>query len=327
MNVDQLFNQFLGKKIAVIGDVMLDTYLEGKVQRISPEAPVPIVNFEKEDNRLGGAANVALNLISLGAEVELFSVIGNDDSAKILLNLLLENNISTFGILQSSNRKTTVKKRIIGNRQQLLRIDYEQTNLITATEENDLIKRGIEILKSGIEVLIFQDYDKGVLTKKIIKKLVDFCNQNNIKTAVDPKKNNFFNYKNVTIFKPNLKELREGTNLDFQLEDQTSFESCVDSLKSKLNNQITFVTLSEKGVFISDKANKHYIPAHLRSISDVSGAGDTVISVASMCLAANMSIREIAEISNLAGGLVCEEKGVVCVEKKKLAKEILQKFG
>lgn len=323
MNIDQLFEQFAGKKIAVVGDVMLDAYMRGDVHRISPEAPVPIVSLEKQEDRLGGAANVALNLVSLGAQAIICSVIGDDRDGDRLIDLLREQGISSDGIVQSPYRQTTVKTRVIGNNQQLLRIDAEQTDNINAEEENQVIAKIENLLDEGIDALIFEDYNKGVLTPKVIGALISLCRERNVVTTVDPKKDNFLAYKGVTLFKPNLKELKEGLNTQFSVLDRPAFETAVNQLEAVLENEITFITLSEHGVFIRNRNEKQYIPAHVRNIADVSGAGDTVISVATLCLAAGLPVMEIAWIANLAGGLVCESSGVVSIEKHQLKTEMI----
>lgn len=319
------FDRFNGKKVLVVGDVMVDTYVLGKVNRVSPEAPVPIVSLEKTDERLGGAANVALNIVALGAHPIICSVVGNDDAGKSLVKLLHDSNVSYQGIVFSDSRKTTVKTRVIGNNQHLLRIDAEQTHDINQSEADQLLERIEELLKTGVDAIIFEDYNKGVLTSEIIENVIKMASQYQVVTAVDPKKENFLAYKNVTLFKPNLKELKEGLRRDFNFSvDRKAFEEAISELELELKNQISFVTLSEHGVFIKRNDKKIYVPAHLRNIADVSGAGDTVISVATLCLIAGFDIKELAEISNIAGGLVCEESGVVSISKEKLMVEVLQ---
>jgi rfaE bifunctional protein kinase chain/domain len=319
------FDRFNGKKVLVVGDVMVDTYVLGKVNRVSPEAPVPIVSLEKTDERLGGAANVALNIVALGAHPIICSVVGNDDAGKSLVKLLHDSNVSYQGVVFSDSRKTTVKTRVIGNNQHLLRIDAEQTDDINQNEAEQLLERIEELLKIGIHAIIFEDYNKGVLTSGVIDRIIKMASQFNVITAVDPKKDNFLAYKNVTLFKPNLKELKEGLRRDFNFSaDRKAFEEAISELELELKNQISFVTLSEHGVFIKRNDKKHYVPAHLRNIADVSGAGETVISVATLCLIAGFDIKELAEISNIAGGLVCEESGVVSISKEKLMVEVLQ---
>lgn len=323
MNYKDLFDKFNGLRILVIGDVMLDAYVMGKVNRISPEAPVPIVSLENEDARIGGAGNVALNLLALGAKPIICGVIGEDSSGDKLLNLFEKNGISTDGLVKSMVRKTTVKTRVISNKQQLLRIDSESTFPLLESEEIKLNNTIQNIINQGIDGIIFEDYNKGVLTDSVIQNTIKIAKEKDIPTAVDPKKENFLSYKGVSLFKPNLKELKEGLNLNFDFNTKKElFEKGIELLEEKLQNEISFVTLSENGVFIKNQTEKYYVPAHMRSISDVSGAGDTVIAVATLCLISGASIQQIAEISNLAGGLVCEKSGVVSISKNDLLKEV-----
>jgi D-glycero-beta-D-manno-heptose-7-phosphate kinase len=328
MDLRSGFERFNDKRILVIGDVMVDAYIHGKVSRISPEAPVPIVNYDHSEDRLGGAANVALNLVALGARPIICSVIGNDVHAEQLLHLLKKNKISAEGLVQSTTRKTTVKTRVIGNNQQLLRIDSEQTNPINADEENELIDTIVNLIASGIDAIIFEDYNKGVLTKRVINEIVEEANRQNVITTVDPKKDNFLSYKGVTLFKPNLKELKEGLGMEFRFpSDQDAFLKAVDALEAQLKNEISFVTLSEHGVFIRRNQEQFHDKAHLRNIADVSGAGDTVIAVATLCLVAGFTIEQLAQIANIAGGLVCEKIGVVSIEKNELLEESIKLIG
>lgn len=322
MDFKRLFDQFNGKRILVIGDVMIDSYLRGKVNRVSPEAPVPIVSLEKEEDRLGGAANVAVNLVALGAAPVICSVVGSDKQGNDLQFLLKNAGISSEGLVYSHTRKTTVKTRVIGNNQQLLRIDSEQTDPVSSNEEELLIRKVEEHLMAGVDGVIFEDYNKGVLTPKIIMEIIDLSNKHGVITTVDPKKENFLSYRNVTLFKPNLKELKEGLGLEFSfVANKEKFEDAVAELENRLGNAISFVTLSEHGVFIKRENTQHYIAAHVRNIADVSGAGDTVISVATLCLVAGAPLELIAEISNIAGGLVCEKSGVVSIDRDQLLQE------
>ena len=323
MNYKDLFDKFNGLRILVIGDVMLDAYVMGKVNRISPEAPVPIVSLENEDARIGGAGNVALNLLALGAKPIICGVIGEDSSGDKLLNLFEKNGISTDGLVKSMVRKTTVKTRVISNKQQLLRIDSESTFPLLESEEIKLNNTIQNIINQGVDGIIFEDYNKGVLTDSVIQNTIKIAKEKDIPTAVDPKKENFLSYKGVSLFKPNLKELKEGLNLNFDFNSNKDlFEKGIEVLEEKLQNEISFVTLSENGVFIKNQTEKYYVTAHMRSISDVSGAGDTVIAVATLCLISGASTKQIAEISNLAGGLVCEKSGVVSISKNDLLKEV-----
>jgi rfaE bifunctional protein kinase chain/domain len=328
MNVRHLFETFKNKKILVIGDVMLDRYMIGDVQRISPEAPVPVVELKKEEDRLGGAANVALNIISLGAEVVLATVIGSDVYGQRIIELCSENKIDSRTILQLPSRPTTVKTRIIGNKQQLLRVDYEVNEYLNEGDEQLFLDFVIPEITNEFDAIIFEDYNKGLLTERIIQELISACQKNNIFTSVDPKLKNFFAYKGVTLFKPNLKELKEGTGISFNFPaEKQIFESAISTLNEKIQNSFTFVTLSEFGVAISDHSLVDYIDAHVRTISDVSGAGDTVIAVATLCLCSGCSMKEIAQISNLAGGLVCEKSGVVSINSAELVEEVEKLFN
>ena len=320
-----LFDNFNGLNVLIIGDVMIDAYYYGEVHRISPEAPVPIVSVNRRDSRLGGAANVALNIKALGANPILCSIIGDDSPGNEFITLLKDEQLNAEGILKSKERITTVKTRVIGNKHQVIRVDSEIETAISADENEKLLIAIRSLLdEHKIDVVIFQDYDKGVITKVLIEKIVSLCNDKNIPTAIDPKKRNFNHYKDVTLFKPNLKELEEGLNIEIDPSSAGEVEKAIDQLNSTKNNAINFITLSEQGVFIKDKSSKNQIPAHVRTIADVSGAGDTVISVASLCLALNQPINRIAQIANLAGGLVCEKVGVVPIDKDQLLSESIE---
>ena len=324
MGLAGLFESFKEKHIVVLGDVMIDAYLKGAVNRISPEAPVPIVNFTKREERLGGAANVALNLLSLGAKVSMASVIGKDEDAKTLLSLMQEKGMNTNAIIQQEDRKTTVKTRVIGNNQQLLRVDKEQVDDIEKASAKQLIKALEQTFQEGCDAIIFEDYNKGVLTDMLIKEVIEIAQKYDVLTTVDPKLNNFLSYKGVSLFKPNLKELSEGIKRTVNVEDKNEFEDAVNDLNGVLNADHLFVTLSEHGVFIKSKSEKHYVAAHRRMITDVSGAGDTVISVATLCLTVGMTAKTIAEMANLAGGIVCEELGVVAIDAERLYDEAVK---
>lgn len=313
--------KFNNIKVLVLGDVMIDAYLFGKVERISPEAPVPVVAVTHKENRLGGAANVAVNLVALGAKPILCSVVGNDAEGRDLIELIKSNGIGADGIIQSKERVTTIKTRVISQSTQMLRIDNEITDSLNQEDDNKLINKVKELLKEA-DVIIFEDYDKGVISEHLISQITQEANALNIPIVVDPKKRNFMSYRDVTLFKPNLKELREGFKRDFDIDNTTEFETVCKELMNEMGLKNLFVTLSERGVMITDGKEFNYIPAHLRKIADVSGAGDTVISVASLCMALDLPIKQVAQISNLAGGLVCEEVGVVPINKEKLIEEI-----
>jgi D-glycero-beta-D-manno-heptose-7-phosphate kinase len=320
--LEQTFNNFNNLRVLILGDVMIDGYLWGKVERISPEAPVPIVSVTKIENRLGGAANVALNISALGATPVICSVVGDDEKGKLFDQLLSENNLSSAGIVKSPHRPTTVKTRVISSGQHLLRVDEEKITPLNSQENKMLLQRFEELVKAeAFDVVIFQDYNKGVLTPQVIEKVIARCNELNIPSAVDPKKDNFLAYKNVSLFKPNLKELREGLKVDINGNIIDSVKAAVHQLEAILKNKISLVTLSEYGVVVNQNGNFTHIPAHDRKIIDVSGAGDTVISVAALCLALDLEPEILANLSNLAGGMVCEKVGVVPIDKDQFFNE------
>jgi rfaE bifunctional protein kinase chain/domain len=319
---EQIFHGFSSQKVVVIGDLMLDTYMWGKVDRISPEAPVPVVSLEKKEYRIGGAGNVALNAASLGAQVTLLSVTGNDAEAGQLKQMLEEKKISTHYICTSDERITTTKTRIISRSQQMMRVDAEITTDLGYEDEKQLLhKTAACVAAEKPDVLIFEDYNKGVLTPGVIEAVVKLCKANGVITAVDPKRKNFFAYKEVDIFKPNLKEVKEGLNLLVDDVSIHTLKTIHHQLAAALQHHISFITLSEKGVFYQQDGEAVIIPSHLRNIADVSGAGDTVIAVAAMVYAASKDFKLAASMANLAGGLVCEEVGTVAIDKNKLEKE------
>jgi rfaE bifunctional protein kinase chain/domain len=321
-NFKKLFDSISGLKVGIIGDMMLDTYMWGKVDRISPEAPVPVVTLQKKDNRIGGAGNVALNCRSLGANVSVFSVIGNDDEGRQLEKLLNEALIDTTGIIKSNKRITTNKIRIISRNQQMLRLDNEMILDLGAEEEEMLLKNINDfIIRDDPDVIVFEDYNKGILTEKVISSAIRLCREAGIISAVDPKRKNFFSYKGVEIFKPNLHEVKESLNLLFDDVNERVLQNIHKELSNFLHHKISFITLSEKGVFYQEGNRKKIIPSHIRNIADVSGAGDTVIAVASVVYAASGNVHLMAEIANIAGGIVCEEVGTVAVSKDKLLHE------
>ncbi|MDX5418874.1 MAG: PfkB family carbohydrate kinase [Hymenobacteraceae bacterium] len=316
-NLEDIFSAFDRLTVLIVGDVMIDSYLWGKSTRISPEAPVPIVNVVKREKRLGGAANVALNVQAMGATPLLCSVIGDDPDGGDFLRLMDERKLSTEGIVQSPERVTTIKHRIIAGAQQLLRVDAEIEHNLADYEERHLEEHYLKLLDRA-DVVVFEDYDKGVFSEHNIARFIELANERGIPSVVDPKKKNFLSYKGCTLFKPNLKELKEGLKLDFADENLHAFEEAVAQLQERLATKQVLVTLSERGVFVANGEVKTYIPAHRRSISDVSGAGDTVISIAALCMALKTSLPFMAGLSNLGGGLVCEQVGVVPVDRNRL---------
>ncbi len=320
--VQSILKEFEKKKVLVIGDIMLDSYWYGQMNRISPEAPVPVILIEKKENRPGGAANVALNLARMGSDVRLVSMTGNDKEAKILSQLLIESGISSHYLYSSPYRPTTVKSRVIANyQQQSLRLDVESTVPANENETRELIKLFDEAI-NATDVIIFEDYDKGVLNQAVIDHVIQLALKKNIPTLVDPKIRNFNHYHHITLFKPNLKELTDGTGCTIQkpiLQDQL-YNVCRDFIREK-NHHSLMVTLSAEGIFITDGSEHYHIPSHKRNVYDVSGAGDTVAAIAALSMACQLSLPQIAELSNLAGGLVCEYVGVVPVEKEWILNE------
>lgn len=321
-NFNSIFNAFNKLNVVIIGDVMVDAYMWGNVNRISPEAPVPIVSIAKKENRLGGAANVALNVQALGANPILCAMVGLDEGAVVFADLMKKQGLSAKGILKSKTRTTTVKTRVIGNNHQLIRVDEEIETPLTSKEEQQLIEQIKKLISSeSVDVIVFEDYDKGCITLKIIQQIVAFAKQKNIPVVVDPKKKNFMAYTGVTLFKPNLKELKEGLKLDNTPVETNELKKVATDFIKKQNIDTLLITLSEKGVYTHSVKEQTLIPAHVRNISDVSGAGDTVISVAALCVALRLSASLTATLANLAGGLVCEKVGVVPIDKKQLLDE------
>ena len=322
LKVEEVFNKFSNVKALVIGDAMVDSYLWGSVDRISSEAPIPIVSVSRQENRLGGAANVSLNLQALGATPVLVSFVGNDLKGDIFMQLLEKRKLSNAGILRSERRPTTVKTRILSGTQQVVRVDEETSDMIRPDEE-DLVFHRIQSLveQQNFDIIIFVDYDKGIITKKIIDKVTQLAHSKGILIAVDPKKRNFNNYPNVHLFKPNFKEFKEGMKLPLEKRDFQAILEAAEKFKEDKKLGIIFITLSELGVIISNGVKQNHFPAEIRDIADVSGAGDTVIAVASLCLAAGLPTKFMAQLSNLAGGLVCEKSGVVPVDSERLRVE------
>jgi len=322
MKVEQVFDSFNQYHVLVIGDVMIDSYLWGSVSRISPEAPVPIISTVKRENRLGGAANVALNIQSLGATPILCGIVGKDSKGKIFEKLMHKRDLISRGLVYTSQRKTTVKTRIISQNQHLLRVDEEESDPVSANLTESLLKRITALLSEyNINAVIFEDYDKGVITPELIKEVVSLSREKSIPTLVDPKKRNFMNFTGVTFFKPNFKEFKEGMKTDISKDDRKEIVNAAKKFSKEKDIRMLMITLAEKGLFISHDEKHSFIPAKVRNISDVSGAGDTVISVSTLCLAAGLPAETIAHVANLAGGLVCEMPGVVPVDKQRLLEE------
>jgi len=311
------------QEVLIIGDVMLDRYLMGSVSRISPEAPVPVVLYQQTEDRLGGAANVALNIKALGGVPLLCTIAGKDaEGAQLVDQILPQYGIESVGVVLSDVRCTTVKTRVLGNNQQMLRIDREDVHPLSPQESADLLTRVDHLLTTrNIRVIIFQDYNKGVLSAEVIATIIGWAKKRGIPTAVDPKKANFFAYVGVDLFKPNLKEIRDSAPFSIQ-PTLESLDQAAAFLRDRLQNRFTMITLSEKGLYLDDESDRGCIyPTEARNVADVSGAGDTVISIAALGLGAGLDLPTIAVLSNLAGGQVCEFAGVVPVQPDLLAAE------
>ena len=323
--IEKAIEKFSELKVIVIGDAMVDSYLWGRVDRISPEAPIPIVTVTKQENRLGGAANVSMNLQSLGATPFLVSIIGDDSKGKKFQNLMVKNGLSSEGIFVKSDRMTTVKTRIISGGKQISRIDEEISTLVDLPTENMLFEKVKELIaKNHIDIILFVDYDKGVITPGLIDKVIALAKEQNILTAADPKIRNFNSYSNLDLFKPNFKEFIDGLRLNIEKTDLGKIKEAAEKFKKEHHIGLMFITLSENGVFVSNGLTQNHFPAEVRDIADVSGAGDTVFAVASLSLAAGLPPKFIALLSNLAGGLVCEKPGVVPIEKERLKTEAVK---
>lgn len=325
--------------VVVLGDVMVDAYWWGKVSRISPEAPVGVLEVASQENRLGGAANVALNLKALGVEARLVGLIGKDALGDQLPELLAQQSLSAHGLVPSELRPTTVKTRMMAGRYQLLRADQESTALANEAE-TEALKTALNHALDSANALIIEDYDKGVLTPALIRWVIGRCNALGIPVVVDPKKRQFWDYQGATVFKPNLKEMIEGLNarsveaqpITAALKNanpsdesgKAAFTQALAAMQAHMPHTATLLTLSEHGCLTFDPQASHqtHFPAHLRQIADVSGAGDTVVAVVTAGLAAGLTLNEAAEVANLAGGLVCEKVGVVPVDAAELSAEV-----
>ena len=317
-----LKKKFLNKRIAVIGDMMLDGYYWGDVKRISPEAPVPVLEVENEFFRFGGAANVALNIIKLGGIPFPIGIIGNDNNGSIFSSLLYETGINNNGIVIDDSRPTTTKTRVIADSQHVVRIDKESKQYINREIQNKIFKL-IEEHITELDGIILQDYNKGILTPSIIEKTIKLANKNHVLITVDPKFNNFFSYKNVTVFKPNRKEA--GDILGMKIKTDSEISSVGKKLLEKLNSKYVLLTLGEGGIAIFERGKKEQrLPTKARKVADVSGAGDTVISTLTMALSAGADIMQASYLANYAGGLVCEEVGIIPIELDKLFNTVLK---
>ena len=303
---------------------MLDTYHFGTTERMSPEAPVPVVDLHSEENHPGGAANVAINIQALDASASLISIIGNDTVGSTLLNIMTGHGLDTANIVVSKNRKTTHKSRVFSKNQQIVRFDSEDKHDLLPEEQKEVIGRfEFAIGNKKPSCVILQDYNKGMLTTGVIEHIIAKCNQENIPVAVDPKQENFFAYKGVALFKPNLREVKDALNNNDIEASEDELKNVTKVISSKLQNEVTIITLAEKGIFISDQNTSHIVPPKFRNVLDVSGAGDTVISAAALCLSTGTDLLSMAKIANCAGGLACENMGAKPVTIENIKKDLI----
>jgi D-glycero-beta-D-manno-heptose-7-phosphate kinase len=320
--LNQIQNGFAGKRVAVVGDLMLDRYFWGKVSRISPEAPVPVVEIDDESTRLGGAANVANNIASLGGVPMMIGVVGNDAGAESLRMLVSEKGFPTNGVVVDSSRPTTIKTRVIAHGQHVVRIDQEE-KVDLNVEAQGRVFAALENQIKFLDGIILEDYNKGVLTKGLIQSIIRLAKDHKKPITVDPKSNNFFEYQGVSVFKPNRKEAEEA--LGRRIHTFEDMERAARDLLAKLSAENVLLTLGEKGMILLERnGSLSHVETKARHVADVSGAGDTVIATLTMAMVAGASVRESAALANYAGGIVCGEVGIVPIEKEILIQTILK---
>lgn len=314
-------DRFSKARILVVGDVMLDHYIWGNVSRISPEAPVPVVNVTKENVLLGAAANVVNNIHSLGGAVNVCGVIGHDDAGRQLVHMLRTQGVDTDGLITENRRPTTIKTRIIAHSQQVVRFDRETKQGI----EKDTHKRMFDFVKQrmddGLDAIILSDYCKGVVTKDLVRDIVKLARKKDIIVSVDPKVNHFGIYSGVTILTPNTKEASVGSRID--IEDEKSLLKAGDLLLSRLKCSAILITRGEHGMSLFERDGRiTHIATVAREVFDVTGAGDTVISVLTLAMAAGAGMVDAAKISNFAAGVVVGVVGTATVKPEELKQRI-----
>lgn len=317
--VNQILNYAENQKVVVIGDLMLDKFYWGNVSRISPEAPVPVVELEQETYHLGGAANVATNLKSLNLQPIMIGIIGKDQTGEEFLNYSKNLGLITDGIFSDPNRPTTVKTRIIANTQHVARLDKEVVNDIDQSTQDYFL----EYLKSldNVKAIILEDYNKGMLPKQFIKKVIDFAISKDIFVSVDPKQQNFFEFQNADLFKPNKKEASKALN--FNISSKESIREAGLQLIEKLHCKNLLLTLGSDGMTLFQSNGYIYsVPTRARQVADVSGAGDTAIATYTAAHIGGANPIEAASLANFASGAVCEKSGVVPIEINDLISSI-----
>lgn len=329
-SIPEIFEAFKDKTVLVIGDVMVDSYIYGTAKRISPEAPVPVLSVVNTEKKLGGAANVAMNIHALGATPILCSVVGDDADGRVFEQLLKYEKMPKKGVIKSQNRVTTTKQRILSGSQHMLRIDSEDTHPLVDLDRKALLHH-IKNLMEECDLIVFEDYDKGTISPELISETIKKAKKKGIPVVVDPRVKNFASYKGVTLFKPNVRELKEGLGIDFDVKDDQAFSEAVTKMNDVIGSDNYLVTLSKDGIYYKSTEEDGTYPAHPRHIATVAGAGDAVISIAGLCITLGLPLGFIAELSNIGGGLVCESPGIVPVDKEQLLKEastnsILEKY-
>ncbi|MEQ8906611.1 bifunctional ADP-heptose synthase [Ekhidna sp.] len=329
-SIEEIFEAFKDKTVLVVGDVMIDHYMRGKASKISKEAPVPVVTLEKQEKRLGGAANVAMNIRALGATPILCSVVGDDPDGEEFERLLEYENMPNKGIIRSQNRVTTTKLRITSDLQHLIRVDREDVHPLIDLDQKSLLHH-IKNLLDECDLVIFEDYDKGTINPEVIEETIRLAKENNIPIAVDPKRRNFTKYQGVSLFKVNVADLKDGLDIEFNALEETELANAASQLKANVAADNYFITLSKNGLFYDSGTESGKLDAHQRKIVEVLGAGDTVISVSGLCLTLGLPLEFTAELANIAGGIVCEMPGAVPIDKELLYKEakenpILKKY-
>jgi len=321
--IKKLFEQFSGKRIGVVGDLMLDRYYWGSISRISPEAPVPVVEVESQSTRLGGAANVANNIASLGGIPLMIGVIGDDSGGKRLRSIVEEAGFPTAGLVIDKSRPTTTKTRVIAHSQHVVRIDQEVKNDVG----KEILAKILDTLRaelSTLDAIILEDYNKGVVVKNLIREISALARKAGKTVTVDPKFHNFFEYTNVTVFKPNRKETEEA--LGRRLTDVRSIEEAGWDLVKRLETDNVLLTLGEKGMSLFERGGDvTHVETRAQHVADVSGAGDTVISTLTMAIVAGATVKEASALANHAGGVVCGEVGIVPIQRDALLNAVLEK--
>ena len=319
--VNNIFSGMQEACIAVIGDLMLDRYIWGETERISPEAPVPIVRLLGESANMGGAANVAANVSTLGAEVQLFGIIGEDAEGEKLRELIERSKFGLSGVISTSSRPTVAKTRVIAGSQHIVRIDRETTDELEENIRRELIGRFKQALKD-VKAVILEDYNKGVLTREFIREIIDTCRSADIPVGVDPKRENFWDYRGANVFKPNLRELENA--LGRALIDEDELIKAGREVQERLEVDHLLVTRGREGMALFSDGDVRMIPTQAQRVHDVSGAGDTVIATIMTSLAGGADIYEAAYLANCAASIVIAEVGAVPVDLQKLKRTCLR---